>query len=120
MKTDLLKTLFTYALFVLGGTLGAFSDAALNQWARSSRVSWLLAGYGLWFLVATVLALLLKLNYFSFGGSIAVFTLSNVVVATLIDHFLYGSPLSRYHLAGIVCAVLAILFFEFGRTQAAG
>ena len=36
-----------YSVLIAVGTLGAISDAILNQWARTGRISWLLMAYAL-------------------------------------------------------------------------
>lgn len=117
MPNAVLKSVLTYVLFLLAGALGAISDTALNQWAKSNRTFWLVTAYALWLMVATVLGQLLRWGYLGFSGSVAVFTLTNLVVASLIDRFVYAGQMSRYQIAGLVCAGVAVLLFEIGRGQ---
>lgn len=105
----------TYGALVLLGLLGAISDATLNQWARTSRTSWLLLSYALWIAVATLLGLMLKAGHFGFGSAVVVFLLANCVAAVLLDHVWFGRKSTPWRSAGIGVAVVAMCLIEFGR-----
>ena len=104
-----------YAVLAVVGTLGAISDAILNQWARTGRTSWLLAAYAAWILVATLLGLVLRLNYFTFGVAVVFFLMVNSVAALLLDRVLFAGRLTARGWLGIGLAVAAIVCIESSR-----
>jgi hypothetical protein len=120
MTGDWGRTMGVYGLLALVGLLGAVSDAVLNQWAKTSRLSWLLAAYGCWIGVATVLGLLLKQQHFSFSGAVVVFLLANTAFAILLDYLWFAGRLGTWEWAGIACAVLAMCLLEIGRSHTPG
>jgi hypothetical protein len=109
------RSIIVYAILALVGVLGAVSDLILNQWARTGRVAWLLAAYGAWVGVATLLGLILRLNYFSFSGAVVLFLLANTAGAIVIDRQFLGRRLGVWEWAGIGLAVIAMTMMEIGR-----
>lgn len=104
-----------YVIVVLAGLLGAVSDVVLNQWARTGKTGWLIAAYACWLIVATVVGLILRADYFGFGAAIVLFLLVNSMGALILDRALYGSRLSGLSSLGIVLAIIAMICIEMGR-----
>ena len=113
-STDL-DRITVYAVLVVVGTLGAISDAILNQWAKTGRTSWLLLAYAAWIVVATVLGYILRWNYFTFGAAVVLFLMVNSVAALMLDHVLFGGRVTARGWLGIGLAVAAIICMEWGR-----
>jgi drug/metabolite transporter (DMT)-like permease len=107
--------LIVYAVLVVVGTLGAISDAILNQWAKTGRTSWLLLAYAAWIAVATVLGYILRSSYFTFGGTVVLFLMVNSVAALMLDRVLFGGRLTARGWLGIGLAVAAIICMEWSR-----
>ena len=110
------RVILVYVTLAAVGILGAISDAVLNQWARTGRVSWLLAAYGCWIGVATLLGLILRWQYFSFSAAVVLFLVANSAGALLIDRHFFGRKLGSWEWAGIILAVLAMSMMEIGRS----
>ena len=104
-----------YAVLVVVGSLGAISDAILNQWARTGRTSWLLLAYASWIVVATLLGYILRLNYFTFGAAVVLFLMVNSVAALILDRALFAGRLTARVWLGIGLAVAAIICIESSR-----
>ena len=104
-----------YTVLVVVGTLGAISDAILNQWARTSRTSWLVLAYVSWIVVATLLGYILRLNYFTFGAAVVLFLMVNSVAALILDYALFSGRLTPGGWIGIGLAVAAIICIESSR-----
>ena len=115
MPADLQNRLVIYGVLVLAGLLGAASDAVLNQWARTDRGGWLLGGYALWLVVATLLAFILRSGYFGFGAAVVLFLMVNSVAALAVDRVLFHARLSAWGWVGITLAVAAMVCIELGR-----
>ena len=107
--------LIVYAVLFAVGTLGAISDAILNQWAKTGRLAWLLAAYAAWIAVATMLGFILRLNYFTFGAAVVLFLMVNSVAALMLDRTLFGGRLTPRGWLGIGLAVAAIICIESSR-----
>jgi hypothetical protein len=105
-----------YSVVLLLGILGAISDLILNCWAKNQRLSWLLAAYGAWLVVATLLGILLRWGYFNFGSAVVLFVLVNCAVVLLIDYKYFLTRLSVWSCAGIVLAIAAVVCMEIGRS----
>jgi hypothetical protein len=106
-----------YAVLVAVGTLGAISDAILNQWARTGRTSWLILAYVSWIIVATLLGFILRSNYFTFGAAVVLFLMVNSVAALVVDHTLFAGRLTLRGWLGIALAVAAIVCIESSRSH---
>jgi len=106
---------FVYAVLIVVGTLGAISDALLNQWARTGRTSWLIVAYASWIVVATLLGYILRLDYFTFGAAVVLFLMVNSVAALILDHALFAGRLTGRGWLGIGLAVAAIICIESSR-----
>ena len=104
-----------YAVLIVVGSLGAISDAILNQWARTGRTSWLLLAYASWIVVATLLGYILRLNYFTFGAAVVLFLMVNSVAALILDRALFAGRLTARGWIGIGLAVAAIICIESSR-----
>lgn len=104
-----------YSVLVAVGTLGAISDAILNQWARTGRTSWLMLAYASWIVVATLLGYILRLNYFTFGAAVVLFLMVNSVAALILDYALFAGRLTARGWLGIGLAVAAIICIESSR-----
>lgn len=117
MTADIAIRPSVYAILILGGTLGAASDAVLNQWARTGKLGWLLAAYGSWLIVATLLGLVLRWGYFEFGAGIVLFLMVNSAGALVFDRLLFGGRLSAWGWVGVGLAVAAIACIELGRSH---
>ena len=104
-----------YAVLIVVGTMGAISDAILNQWARTGRTSWLLVAYASWIVVATLLGYILRLNYFTFGAAVVLFLMVNSVAALILDRALFAGRLTARGWLGIGLAVAAIICIESSR-----
>ena len=104
-----------YAVLIVVGSLGAISDAILNQWARTGRTSWLLLAYASWIVVATLLGYILRLNYFTFGAAVVLFLMVNSVAALILDRALFAGRLTARGWLGIGLAVAAIICIESSR-----
>jgi multidrug transporter EmrE-like cation transporter len=104
-----------YSVLVAVGTLGAISDAILNLWARSGRISWLLMAYASWIVVATLLGYILRLNYFTFGAAVVLFLMVNSVAALILDYALFAGRVTARGWLGIGLAVAAIICIESSR-----
>ena len=104
-----------YTVLLVVGTLGAISDAMLNQWARTGRTSWLMVAYASWIVVATLLGYILRLNYFTFGAAVVLFLMVNSVAALILDHALFAGRLTPRGWLGIGLAVAAIVCIESSR-----
>ena len=104
-----------YAVLIVVGSLGAISDAILNQWARTGRTSWLLLAYASWIVVATLLGYILRLNYFTFGAAVVLFLMVNSVAALILDRALFAGRLTARGWLGIGLAVAAIVCIESSR-----
>jgi len=120
MAGEMQNKVAVYAVLVLAGLLGAASDAVLNQWARTGRGLWLLSGYALWLVVATLLAFILRSGYFGFGAAVVLFLMVNSLAALAVDRFLFHARLSAWGWAGIALAIAAMICIEIGRHQAPG
>jgi drug/metabolite transporter (DMT)-like permease len=107
-----------YSVLVAVGTLGAISDAILNQWARTGRMSWLLIAYASWIVVATLLGYILRLNYFTFGTAVVLFLMVNSVAALILDYALFAGRVTARGWLGIGLAVAAIICIESSRPHA--
>jgi drug/metabolite transporter (DMT)-like permease len=97
--------------------LGAISDAILNLWAKTNQTMWLLAAYGSWIVVATLLGFILKWQYFTFGGAVVLFLLVNSAGAVLLDYQLFGEKMTGWQWTGISLAIVAMCCIEIGRAQ---
>jgi multidrug transporter EmrE-like cation transporter len=117
MPPDWYRTVLVYAVLVLAGGLGAISDAILNQWAKTSQTMWLLAAYCSWIVVATLLGLILKWQYFTFGGAVVLFLLVNSAGAVLLDYQMFGEKMTTWQWAGIALAIAAMCCIEIGRAK---
>ncbi len=117
MANDWQRTVMVYGVLLVVGILGAISDGILNQWARTNKLSWLLAAYLAWLGVATLLGLILKWQYFSFGGATVLFLLVNSAGAIFLDYQLFGGKLTAWEWLGIFLAVVAMCCIETGRAQ---
>jgi hypothetical protein len=106
-----------YAVLIVVGTMGAISDAILNQWARTGRTSWLLVAYASWIVVATLLGYILRLNYFTFGAAVVLFLMVNSVAALILDRALFAGRLTARGWLGIGLAVAAIICIESSRSH---
>ena len=115
MANEMQDKVVVYAVLVLAGLLGAASDAVLNQWARTGRGVWLLGGYGLWLVVATLLAFILRSGYFGFGAAVVLFLMVNSLAALAVDRVLFNARLSAWGWAGIALAIAAMVCIEIGR-----
>jgi hypothetical protein len=115
MPANGLSQTFVYAVLIAVGTLGAISDAILNEWAKRGRLSWLIAAYAAWILVATLLGVVLRRGYFTFGTAVVLFLVSNSIAALVIDHQLLGGRLTGWGWIGIGFAVAALVCIELGR-----
>jgi predicted NAD/FAD-dependent oxidoreductase len=104
-----------YAVLVVVGTLGAISDAILNQWAKTGGTSWLVVAYASWIVVATLLGYILRLNYFTFGAAVVLFLMVNSVAALILDRALFAGRLTARGWLGIGLAVAAIICIESSR-----
>ena len=104
-----------YAVLVVVGTLGAISDAILNQWARTGRMFWLLLAYAAWIVVATLLGYILRLNYFAFGAAVVLFLMVNSVAALILDRALFAGRITGRGWLGVALAVAAIICIESSR-----
>jgi hypothetical protein len=98
--------------------LGPVSDAVLNQWARTNRLPWLLVAYASWLVVATLLGLVLRWQYFSFAGAVVLFLLINSAGAVLLDLKFFSGRMTAWQWTGIALAVAAVCCIEVGRAQA--
>jgi len=107
-----------YSVLIAVGTLGAISDAILNQWARTGRISWLLMAYASWIVVATLLGYVLRLNYFTFGAAVVLFLMVNSVAALILDYALFAGRVTARGWLGIGLAVAAIICIESSRPHA--
>ncbi len=110
--------LAVYGVVILAGLLGAASDAILNQWAKTGKLAWLLAAYGAWLAVATLLGIVLRWGYFGFGAAVVLFLLVNTVAALALDYTLFAGRLSPWSWLGIALAVAAMVCIEMGREHA--
>jgi drug/metabolite transporter (DMT)-like permease len=115
LTTTPTNRVIVYAVLIVVGLMGAISDAIVNQWARTGRLSWLLASYACWIVVATLLGYILRLNYFTFGAAVVLFLMVNSVGALLIDHTVFGGRLTGRGWLGIGLAVAAIVVIEWSR-----
>jgi hypothetical protein len=115
MFSDIQNRMAVYGLVVVVGAIGAISDAILNQWAKTGKLSWLLAAYASWLVVATLLGITLRWGYFSFGAAVVLFLLVNSVGALVLDHVLFSGRLSAWSWVGIGLALAAIVCIELGR-----
>lgn len=115
MTTAETSRVAVYSLLVAVGVMGAFSDAILNQWARTGRLPWLLASYGAWILVATALGFILRWGYFSFGAAVVLFLMVNSVAALLLDRVMFAGRLTPRGWLGIALAIAAIVCIESSR-----
>ena len=104
-----------YAVLIVVGTLGAISDAILNQWAKTGGTSWLVVAYASWIVVATLLGYILRLNYFTFGAAVVLFLMVNSVAALILDRALFAGRLTARGWLGIGLAVAAIICIESSR-----
>ena len=112
------RTVLVYGTLAAAGVLGAASDAVLNQWARTNRLPWLLAAYAAWLAVATLLGLVLRWQYFSFGGAVVLFLVVNSAGAVLIDLRFFAGRMTAWQWAGVALAVAAVCCIEVGRAKA--
>jgi hypothetical protein len=108
-----------YTVLALAGTLGALSDAVLNQWARTGRVGWLIAAYLSWLVVATVVGLILRMGYFGFGTAIVLFLMVNSIAALIIDRAFFAGRVTTLAWVGMALALAAIACIELGRGHSA-
>lgn len=115
MSLDGPNRVTVYGVLVAVGALGAISDAVLNQWAKTSRLSWLLAAYASWLVVATLLGMVLRWGYFSFGAAVVLFLLVNSVSALALDYLFFSGRLTAWGWIGIGFAAAAIVCVEHGR-----
>lgn len=106
-----------YCLLVVVGVAGAIGDAALNQWAKSSRIGWLLASCVIWIGVATLFGLVLKWERFTFSAAVILALVVHSVVAVAFDRLYFSGRLSGWEWAGIVFAFAAVVFIEIGRAS---
>ena len=119
MFPDANNRIAVYGLVIVVGAFGAISDAILNQWARTGRVSWLLAAYASWLIVATLLGIILRWGYFGFGAAVVLFLLVNSIGALILDHVLFSGRMSVWSWIGIGLALAAIMCIELGRPHTA-
>lgn len=119
MTTDGASRFLIYGVLVIVGLLGAISDALLNEWAQRRRMTWLLAAYAAWLVVATLLGVILRRGYFSFGAAIVLFLLVNSVAALALDVRFFGGRLNAWGWLGIGFALVAMACLELGRPHAA-
>jgi multidrug transporter EmrE-like cation transporter len=117
MPADWYRTVLVYVVLLGAGVLGAISDAILNQWAKTNQTVWLLAACASWIAVATLLGLILKWQYFTFGGAVVFFLLVNSAGAVLLDYKLFGEKMTAWQWAGIALAIMAMCCIEIGRAK---
>lgn len=117
MPPDVSNRAAVYGVLVAVGVLGAISDAVLNQWAKTGRLSWLLAAYASWLVVATLLGIILRWGYFSFGTAVVLFLLVNSVGALALDYLLFSGRPTAWGWVGMGLAVAALVCIELGRVH---
>ncbi len=117
MPTDNPDRLVVYAALIAIGVLAAASDAVLNQWAKTSQLFWLLTAYASWIVVATLLGIVLRWGYFSFGTAVVLFLLVNSIAALLLDYWLFSGRINFWGWVGVGLALAAILCIELGRAH---
>ena len=117
MPSDSPSRVTVYAVMIVLGLLGAISDAVLNKWAKTDKLGWLLAAYASWLAVATLLGMVLRWDYFSFGTAVVLFLLVNTLGAVVLDSWLYSNRLNVWGWIGIFLASGAIVSLELGRSQ---
>src|SRR5687767_15937956 len=105
MHADWYRTVIVYVVLIAVGILGAVSDAILNHWAKVNKVGWLFAAYVSWIIVATLLGLILKWQYFTFSGAVVLFLLVNSAAAIFLDHKLFSGRLTAWEWIGICLAL---------------
>ena len=117
MPPEIPNRVVVYGVLIIVGALGAISDAILNQWAKTGRLSWLLGAYASWLVVATLLGIILRWGYFSFGAAVVLFLLVNSVGALILDFVLFTGRLYIWGWVGIGLAVAAIICIELSRSH---
>jgi hypothetical protein len=76
-----------------------------------------LSAFASWLVVATLLGLILRLGYFSFGAAVVLFLLVNSVGALALDYVLFRARLTAWGWTGVGLAVAAIACIEIGRAH---
>ena len=117
MNLDNPNRIVIYALVVTVGILGAASDAILNQWAKTGRMSYLIGAYAAWLAVATLLGIILKAGYFSFGAAVVIFLLVNSIGALILDYVFFAGRMSTWSWVGIGFAIAGLVCIELGRSH---
>lgn len=117
MSLESSNRLIVYGVLIAVGLLGAASDAVLNQWAKTGRWTWLVLAYASWLLVATLLGLILRWGYFSFGVAVVLFLMVNSLGALVLDYVLESTRPNGWTIVGLVFAMLALFSIEMGREK---
>lgn len=101
-----------YILALIVGLIGAVGDSFLNQYADQGGLGWLLAGYGVWILTATILTFLFRGEIF--GRAVVLFFMANIIFALLIGRILFAERLSLLQWLGILGAIPVIILLTRG------
>jgi multidrug transporter EmrE-like cation transporter len=116
MSPVVAKTVGVYVLLALAGALGAVGDALLNQWVRTSRISWLIPALSLWIIACFLFVLLLKLEYFGFSGAVLLALLIHSILAVFLDRLWFNGRVTPAQWMGFLFAFAAIVLIEIGRS----
>src|SRR3989344_5859043 len=106
---NMLVALFSniYFLVVAVGLSSAIGDALINQYVRTSRLSWFLLGCLGWCTAAVFWSQILKKQLFA--PSVALFFLGNIGIAVLIGYFYVGDRVPPIQWFWIGLAVVAMV-----------
>lgn len=95
-----------YLLILSAGLVGAIGDSFLNQYADRGGIGWLLGGYAIWILTASLFTFLLKGEVFAKG--VILFLLANIIFAIIIGRFYLGEHFSGKQWLGIALGIIAV------------
>ena len=97
----------TYFLVATVGLSSAIGDALINQYVRTNHLGWFFLGCLGWCTAAIFWAQILKKQLFA--PSVALFFLSNIVIAVGIGYFYFGDHVPTMQWVWLALAVVSMI-----------
>ena len=97
-------------LVLVGGLVLTVGDIFMKQWSLNDNWLTFLTGMGVWIIGLVCLAFSFKTKNIAVASLI--FSLSNVILLTLVSWLYYKEPLTTTQIIGMVLGTSAVIFLE--------